>query len=322
MALHPQGRAYLDAYAELEAQFPPLAERSAAAWRAELARLQAAALEESPGPPVHREEDRAIPGPAGPIPVRILTPGARGPYPLLVWFHGGGWTVGGLDSGLAALRLLANVADCAIVSVGYRLAPEHPFPAPLDDCLAALAWAAANAEALGADARRLAVGGDSAGGNLAAVAAQRARDEGGPAIGFQLLVCPVADSDFGRPSYREFGGAEYLLSSEMMQWFWRQYRGADGDPSDPRVAPLRAASLAGLPPAHVVVAGCDVLRDEGLAYAAALERAGVGVTLNHAADQPHDYWLALGLIDAAERGVAEAARELTRAFQLGAAGPA
>ena len=297
---------------EFEAAFPPFPERDPAQWRAGLEEVLAAA--ESLGPPVHAEEDRTIPGPAGEIPVRIMKPGPGDSYPLLVWFHGGGWTIGNLNSGADAQRLLANVANCVIVSVDYRLAPEHPYPAPLDDCYAALEWAVANAADLGADAGRLAVGGDSAGGNLAAVVAQKARDEGGPAIGFQLLVCPVTDSDFERPSFHEFGDPKYLLSSEMMQWFWRYYVG-DGDMTHPRVAPLRAESLEGLPPAHVVIAGCDVLRDEGLAYAARLAEDGVDVVVTHEDDQPHDYWQALGMIDAAERGIAESARLMTRAFQ-------
>ena len=297
---------------EFEAAFPPFPERDPAAWRAGLDEVLAAA--ESLGPPVHAEEDRTIPGPAGELPVRIMKPGPGDSYPLLVWFHGGGWTIGNLNSGVDAQRLLANVANCVIVSVDYRLAPEHPYPAPLDDCYAALEWAVANAADLGANASQLAVGGDSAGGNLAAVVAQKARDEGGPAIGFQLLVCPVTDSDFERPSFHEFGDPKYLLSSEMMQWFWRYYVG-DGDMTDPRVAPLRAESLEGLPPAHVVIAGCDVLRDEGLAYAERLAEAGVDVAVTHEDDQPHDYWQALGMIDAAERGIAESARLMTRAFQ-------
>ncbi len=312
--LHPQAQEFLNAFIEWDSAFPPIPDRPPAPWRDGLAAMQAEAVAAGLGPPVHAEEDRTIPGPGGEIPVRIMKPGPGDSYPLLVWYHGGGWVIGGLDSGVESLRLLANVANCVIVSVDYRLAPEHPYPAPLDDCWAALEWAVANAAELGADASRLAVGGDSAGGNLAAVVAQKARDEDGPAIGFQLLVCPVTDSDFERDSYHEFGDPKYLLSSAMMQWFWHHYVG-DGDMTDPRVAPLRAESLQGLPTAHVVVSGYDVLRDEGLAYAAGLEEAGVDVTLSRADDQPHDYWIALGMIDEAERAVAEAARQLTRAFQ-------
>ena len=320
MPLHPQAQEYLDAYLEFDSALPPLSERPAAVWRDAVAQMQAEGAAAGMGPPVHSEEDRTIPGPAGEIAVRILTPGTSGPYPLLVWFHGGGWAIGGLDGGNDTLKLLANVANCVIVSVDYRLAPEHPYPAGLDDCYAALEWAAANAADLGGDAERLAVGGDSAGGNLAAVVAQKARDEGGPAIGFQLLVCPVTDSDFERPSYRDFGRDEYLLSREMMRWFWAHYLGPDGDATDPRVAPLRAESLEGLPTAHVVVAGYDPLLDEGVAYAERLEQAGVEVSLARADDQPHDYWTALGMIDEAERAVAEAARRMTSALMQVEAG--
>ena len=267
IALHPQAQAFLEAFIEFDSAFPPLSERSAAAWRDGIAQLQAEGAAAGIGPPLQSEQDRTIPGPAGAVPIRILTPGTSGPYPLLVWFHGGGWVTGGLDGGLDTLRLLANVASCVIVSVDYRLAPEHPYPAGLDDCYAALEWAAANAAELEGDAARIAVGGDSAGGNLAAVVAQKARDEGGPAIGFQLLVCPVTDSDFETQSYRERGIDEYLLSREMMEWFWAHYLGPDGDARDPRMAPLRAESLEGLPTAHIVVAGYDPLLDEGVAYA-------------------------------------------------------
>ena len=312
--LDPQAQVFLDGFLEFEAAFPPIEERDAAAWRDALSALQAEAAAAGMGPPAHAEEDRTIPGPAGEIPVRIMKPGPGDSYPLLVWYHGGGWTIGDLNSGVDAVRLLANVANCAVISVDYRLAPEHPYPASLDDCYAALEWAVANAAELGVDASQLAVGGDSAGGNLAAVVSQKARDEGGPAIAFQLLVCPVTDSDFDRPSFHEFGDPKYLLSSEMMQWFWRQYVG-DGDMTDPRVAPLRAESLEGLPAAHMVISGYDVLRDEGLAYAERLAEAGVDVSVAREDDQPHDFWMALGMIDAAERGVAEAAREMTRAFQ-------
>lgn len=315
ISLHPQAQAFLDAFLEFDSVFPPIAERSAAAWREGLAEMQAEADAAGMGPPVHSEEDQMIPGPAGDIPVRILKPGTNGPYPVLVWFHGGGWVIGGLDSGLDTLRLLANVANCVIVSVDYRLAPEHPYPAGLEDCYAALQWVVSNAVKLDGDASRLALGGDSAGGNLAAVVAQKARDENGPTLGFQLLICPVTDSDFERPSYRDFGRDEYLLSREMMEWFWKNYVGLDGDMSDPRVAPLRAENLEGLPPAHVVVAGYDPLLDEGVAYAEQLQRFGVEVSLSKAGDQPHDYWVALGMIDEAERAVAEAARQMTKAFQ-------
>ena len=248
------------------------------------------------------------------FPVRVFTPGEDGPYPVLVWFHGGGWVLGGLDGGIHALRLLANVADCVIVSVDYRLAPEHRFPAAVEDCLAATRWVAEHAAEVGADPARVAVGGDSAGGNLAAVVAQEAR-AGGPGLAFQLLVCPVTDSDFSRASYA--ANAEgYLLSTEMMDWFWTQYVGPGGDRADPRAAPLRAADLAGLPPAHIIAAEYDPLADEAVAYAEALEAAGGDVTLVVAEGHIHDYVMNLGIIDDAEPAIADIARNMTRAFQL------
>jgi acetyl esterase len=312
--LHPQAQEFLNAFIEWDSAFPPIPERPPAPWRDGLAAMQAEAVAAGLGPPVHAEEDRTIPGPGGEIPVRIMKPGPGDSYPLLVWYHGGGWVIGGLDSGVESLRLLANVANCAIVSVDYRLAPEHPYPAPLDDCWAALEWAVANAAEIGADASRLAVGGDSAGGNLAAVVSQLARD-GGPDLAFQLLVCPVTDSDFSRPSY-VWNSEGYLLSTEMMEWFWAQYMGPDGDRTDVRVAPMRADDLSGLPPAHVIAAEYDPLADEAVAYAEALEAAGVDVKLVVAEGHIHDYVMSLGIIDDAEPAIADIARNMTRAFQL------
>ena len=316
MPLHPQAQAFLEAFEQASADLPPLAERDPAAWRAAGSQMAAEARDLPLGPPVHGEVDRTIPGPAGAIPVRVLTPGEDGPYPVLVWFHGGGWVLGDLDGGIHALRLLANVAGCVIVSVDYRLAPEHRFPAAVDDCLAATRWVADHAAELDADPARIAVGGDSAGANIAAVVAQQARDGGGPELAFQLLVCPVTDCDLETASY-DANAEGYLLTREMMRWFWELYMGPDGDWTDPRVSPLRAASLASLPPAHVVVAEFYPLLDEGLAYARALEAAGVDVALVQTEGQLHDYWVALGAIDEAERAVAEAARSMTRALQRG-----
>lgn len=314
MTLHPQARAFLDAFEAANAALPPLAARDPAAWREQGRRLAADQRDRPLGPPVHAEADRVIPGPAGDLPVRVLTPGPGGPWPALVWFHGGGWVLGGLDGGIHSLRLLSNVAQCVVVSVDYRLAPEHPFPAAVEDCLAAARWVADRAAEVGADPARVAVGGDSAGGNLAAVVAQLARDGGGPRLAAQLLVCPVTDSDLSRPSYAA-NGEGYLLTTELMDWFWTQYLGPGGDRADPRAAPLRAPSLAGLPPAHIVAAQYDPLADEAVAYAHALRASGVEATLDEAPGQLHDYAMNLGIIDEAERAIAEAARQLTRAFQ-------
>ncbi|MXZ47195.1 MAG: alpha/beta hydrolase [Chloroflexi bacterium] len=318
MPLHPQAQAFLEVAEAANALLPPLEERDAAAWRAQGQELAERASHLPFSPPVHSETDRTIPGPAGEIPVRVLTPGPGGDYPVLVWFHGGGWVLGGLDGGIHALRLLANVANCVIVSIDYRLAPEHRFPAAVDDCLAATRWVAEHAAEVGVDPSRIAVGGDSAGGNLAAVVAQLARD-GGPDLAFQLLVCPVTDSDFSRKSYIS-NNEGYLLSTEMMEWFWAQYMGPDGDRTDPRVAPLRAADLGGLPTAHVIAAEYDPLADEAVAYAEAMEAAGVDVTMVMAEGHIHDYVMNLGIIDDAEPAIADVARNMTRAFQLAGSG--
>ncbi len=224
-------------------------------------------------------EDRAVPGPAGDIPVRVYRPDVDGPAPVLVFLHGGGWVIGNLDSHDVPCRALCRDAEAVVVSVDYRLAPEHPFPAALDDAWAALTWVAAHPDDVGGDASRIAVGGDSAGGNLAALLALRARDEGGPSLVHQMLVYPVTDLASESPSYVENGDG-YFLTAETMRWFIGHYLGADrehGDPSDPRISPLRADDLSGLPPAQVLTAEFDPLRDEGDAYASRLAEAGVAV---------------------------------------------
>jgi acetyl esterase len=195
--------------------------------------------------------------------------------PLLLWLHGGGWVIGDLDTADATSRALANRSGAVVVSVDYRLAPEHKAPAALDDALVALTWAVENAELLGVDASRVAVGGDSAGGNLAAALCQRVRDEFGPDIDFQLLVYPVLDCTLTQPSIEE-NAEGYFLTKDAMAWFVGHYLGRV-DPKDPSVSPLHADSLAGLPPALVITAEFDPLRDEGEAYAAALREAGVAV---------------------------------------------
>jgi acetyl esterase len=210
---------------------------------------------------------------AGSVPVRIYRP-ADGELPVLVWFHGGGFVIGDLDTTDSAARQLAVEAGCVVVSVDYRLAPEHRYPAAADDCWAALEWVLANASSLGVDPARVAVGGDSAGGNLAAVVALRARDAG-IALRHQLLVYPVTDLTASFPSRVE-NGEGYFLTKDAMDWFERSY--LDGqDPKDPGASPLHAPSLTGLAPAHVLTAGFDPLRDEGQAYAEALAAAGVDV---------------------------------------------
>jgi acetyl esterase/lipase len=241
---------------------------------------------------VSRVDDRLIPGVDHDIPVRVYTPAdAIGvDSPLLIWIHGGGWVIGDLDTADATDRSGAVVA-----SVDYRLAPEHRAPAALEDCLAALMWSVENAELLGVDASRVAVGGDSAGGNLAAVLCQRVRDDFGPQIDFQLLVYPVIDCTLSHPSMDE-NAEGYFLTKSTLVWFVEHYLG-DRDPKDPAVSPLYCDSLAGLPPALVITAEFDPLRDEGEAYAAALAEAGVSVEAVRYDGQIHGFMGLAAVID-------------------------
>ncbi len=226
---------------------------------------------------VTRVDDRVVPAIDHEIPVRVYTPSdaVGGDAPLLLWLHGGGWVIGDLDTADATARALANRSGAVVVSVDYRLAPEHRSPAALDDCLAALVWAVEEAELLGVNSSKVAVGGDSAGGHLAALLCQRVRDEFGPEIDFQLLVYPVTDLTLSHPSVDE-NAEGYFLTKETMAWFVDAYLG-DQDPTDGAVSPLWANSLAGLPPALIITAEFDPLRDEGEAYAAELRAAGVAV---------------------------------------------
>ena len=236
--------------------------------------------------------DRTVPGPAGDIAVRIYTPASpsgAGTHAALVWYHGGGWVIGNLDGADYGCRMFANAADAVVVSVDYRLAPEARFPAAADDCYAATKWVAENAASIGVDPRRIAVGGDSAGGNLAAVVAQMAKAAGGPAIAFQLLVYPVTNHDYGTTSYKE-NAEGYLLSKESMVWFWDLYLRTPADGKDPKASPLQAKDLSGLPPALVYTAEFDPLRDEGEAYAAALRAAGVKVEQIRYDGQIHGFY--------------------------------
>ncbi|HLG73159.1 MAG TPA: alpha/beta hydrolase [Chloroflexota bacterium] len=268
MPLDPQIKALLDAQANAPKPHQQTVEE---------ARASMLARPRQPGPPMAHEEDRRIPGPGGEIPIRIFRP-SNADGSVLVFYHGGGWVLGNLDTHAGNCRNLAQHAGCTVIAVDYREAPEHRFPAAADDAYAAAAWAAANAAELGVDASRLAVGGESAGGNLAAVVCLMARDRGGPAIKQQWLAYPVMDYSFDRPSYAEVGEG-YGLEKASMEWFWNHYLGPDSDGSNPYASPLRAQSLAGLPPAIVVTCEFDPLRDEGNAYADRLSREGVPVEL-------------------------------------------
>ena len=290
--LHPQVKPILDGMATVEG--PPLSELGPVQARALFKQMATLAEAEE----VTRVDDRGVPRADGPdIPIRVYTPieAVRERPGILLWMHGGGWVVGDLDTADATCRALANRAGALVVSVDYRLAPEHPAPAALEDCAAALTWVVENAELLGASAEKLAVGGDSAGGNLAALLCHRVRDEFGPEIDFQVLVYPVTDLTLSHPSIEE-NAEGYFLTRSSMEWLTECYLGG-GDPQDPAVSPLRAASLAGLPPALIITAEFDPLRDEGEAYAAALEEAGVPVQLRRFDGQIHGFVGMASLLD-------------------------
>jgi len=260
------------------------------------------------GEPVAEVEERTIPANGANIPVRIYRPdNSRQPKPVLVWFHGGGWVIGSLDGADYGCRIMTNASGCVVVSVDYRLAPESKFPTAADDCYAVTKWIAENAAELNVDASRLAVGGDSAGGNLATVVALMARESGGPAIRFQALVYPVTDHDFGTKSYSENADG-YLLTKDAMVWFWGHYLNNESDGASLKASPLRAPSLAGLPPALVITAEFDPLRDEGEAYAAKLKAAGVNVSAKRYDGQIHGFYANPGIDQGQEaaRGVGKA----------------
>ena len=232
---------------------------------------------------------------------------------MLVYFHGGGWVIGNLDSHDGAARWLANRAGVAVASVDYRLGPEHVFPAAVDDCWAATTWVAANGAELGIDPTRLVVGGDSAGGNLAAVIALLARDAGAPSIRLQLLVYPAVDARMGHPSVDE-NGTGYLLSKADMNWFYGHYGLGQAVPADEwRLSPLLSPSLAGVAPAYVITAEFDPLRDEGEAYAAALEAAGVPTQHRRFDGMIHGFFTMVGAIDAADEAQEDVAKAIVTA---------
>ncbi|BBZ14117.1 alpha/beta hydrolase [Mycobacterium branderi] len=276
-------------------------------------------LRDLPRRPVHPEvsvEDRTIDGPAGPLAIRIYWPPNTSVLPVVVFFHGGGFVVGDLDTHDGTCRQHAVGAGAVVVSVAYRLAPEHPYPAAVDDAWAATQWVAAHGEQIRADAARLAVAGDSAGGTLAAVVAQRARDNGGPPIAFQLLWYPSTLWDSTLPSFIANANAP-ILGRDAVAAFSRWYAG-EVDLSDPPpgMAPGRAKNLAGLPPAYIAVAGHDPLRDDGIRYGELLAAAGVGVDVDNAESLVHGYLGYAGVVPAAteamDRGLAALRTGLSR----------
>ena len=263
--------------------------------------------------PVHRVEDRTVPGPAGTTPIRVYTPRESGGalLPVLVLFHGGGWVIGDLDTHDAMCRYFANHADVIVVAVDYRLAPEHKFPAGVDDCIAATAWVHEHAASLGADASRLAVTGDSAGGNMAAVVAQQLKGK----VAFQLLIYPATDfSPTAYASRERFGTGEYFLSAEDMAWFGGHLADDPAALLDVKASPIAAASLAGLAPAVTITAGYDPLVDEGKAYADRLAAAGVPSEYRCFEGTIHGFVSFPGALEAGREGLAFLAAKLKAAL--------
>jgi acetyl esterase len=305
MTLDPQARAFLDQLDELGV--PGIGELPPAEARAAGDAASAAVF----GPVVEVPcEDTTIPGPGGAIPVRVYRPG-DGPAPMFLYFHGGGWVLGSLTTHHGVCATLARLSGSVVCSVDYRLAPEHRYPAALDDAWAATTWAAEHAEEIGGLTGALAVGGDSAGGNLAAICALRARDVELP-LALQVLVYPVTDADLDTSTYREFADG-YFLTRFGMEWFWDHYL-PDGDRFVPDASPLRAADVGGTAPALVITAGFDPLRDEGEAYARRLEEAGVPVTLTRYDGMIHGFYRMPGAMSVANDALAETADALRAAF--------
>ena len=304
MPLHPQAKIVCDLVNAM-GETPPSNERLQEA-RDGFAMLVVSGAGEPE--PVVSIEDRD----AGGVPVRIYRPSPDPHLPVIVYFHGGGWTIGSVEQYDLVTRQVANATGAVVVSVDYRLAPEHPFPAPIDDCWQALQWTAAHAASFGGDPQRLAVMGDSAGGNLAAVCALLARDAGGTAIAMQVLVYPVVDCVLDTPSYRE-NGKGYLLTRDDMEWFFACYTAGTTDPADWRISPLRA-DLRGVAPAVVITAEYDPLRDEGDEYARRLHAAGVAVTHLPYEGMIHAFFGLSGAFDASRDALERVSRELGRAF--------
>ncbi|TAL64442.1 MAG: alpha/beta hydrolase [Burkholderiaceae bacterium] len=311
--LHPQVRALLDLMEK--SGLPPVHTLSPAQARASYRDRRS--LTQPAPPAVSMLSNLQAQGPHGAIPLRLYRPAGMPEaalLPVLVYFHGGGFVIGDLDTHDVLCRELANGAGCAVVSVDYRLAPEHPFPGAVDDCLAATRWVARNAAQLQLDATRLAVGGDSAGGNLAAVVSLQARDAGDLPIAFQLLIYPATDARCGAPSHQT-NGQGYLLTTESMAYYMGHYLPNAQDKLNERASPLLHQDVGRLPPALVLTAGYDPLRDEGLQYAQRLSEAGNRVTYVCFERQIHGFILMGKVLEEANSAVAMCAVELKRAFQ-------
>jgi acetyl esterase len=300
MPLDPQVKALLDQMASL----PRLEELSVADARKQVERRIAVNL---PTLPVAAVLNRIIPGPGGDLPVRIYTPDGNGRFPLMVFFHGSGFVLCNLDTHDGVCRNLCAAAGCVVVSVDYRLAPEHKFPAGPEDCYAATRWAAEHAPELNADPGRIVIVGDSAGGNMVAVTALMIRDRGVPVLRGQLMIYPVTDYfNSGHPSYAE-NAEGYGLTAGGMRWFWTHYLNSESEADNPFVSPLRARDLSGLPPALIITAEYDVLRDEGEHYGKRLAEAGVRTKIVRYDGMNHGFFNMYGIVDKAKSALEESA---------------
>ena len=307
MPLHPQAAAFLNGL-KLQ-KIPPLEELplETARW----ALMFGNKVNLAP-PNLARIETKTIPGPdGGELTIRIYWPLGEGPFGACLYFHGGGWVLNNIDTHDDVVRRLAAASGCVFVSVDYRLAPEHKYPAAIEDGYAALQWVHEHATELNVDSARIAVSGDSAGGNIAAVLCLMTRDRGGPPIEAQVLIYPITDCDFDRPSYRDNADG-YFLTAKQMKWFWNHYVSSPEQMREPYASPLRAASFGGLPTALILTAEFDPLRDEGEAYAQALRAAGVNVTLHRYDGLIHAFVKRVDQFDAALEAIREIGDALRR----------
>jgi acetyl esterase len=309
MAFHPQVQAIHDRLEEENVPnlyTLPIEEARAADVRGAL--VTAGELEA-----VHEIRDLSIPGPAGPLAARVYRPATPGTPAVLVYFFGGGWSLGTLDTSDAVCRMITNRAGCVTISVSYRLAPEHKFPCAVDDCYAGISWIAANAAEIGVDATRIAVGGDSSGGNLAAAVTLLSRERGGPPLVHQLLVYPNTEYGADTESMRQVTD-KHFFNPNAIAWYWGMYLRSAEDGASPLASPLRAGDLSGLPPATVITAEYDPLRDEAEEYARKLTAVGVPTEIIRYDGMMHGFFTMVGILDPARDAVTTAADRLRRAF--------
>ena len=306
MPLDPQAKSILKALEALNE--PPVTTVSPA-----VSRIHFESRKRESGPSISKISEYLIPSTNGGIQTRIYTPEGQGPFPILVWFHGGGWVLGNLNTTESECRNLTNLAKCVVVSVDYRLAPESKFPAAAEDCYTATKWISDHPTSFNVDAQRMAIGGASSGGNLAAVVTLMSRDRNGPKLLHQLLVVPVTDYDFNTESYIQ-NESGYGLTREAMIWYWRQYLNSEADSHNPYAVPMREKDLSGLPNATIITAEFDPLRDEAEAYAKRLEEAGTKTTCARYDGMIHGFFGMSESINKTRDAIKQAADELKNSF--------